>query len=240
MGYFCILSGSFVWRKSAHRCQIGMLDRNVFRLDRFANFSCWQFMISSRLRQFPVCSNTVFVENAATSWSSEGFSLFWNSIRVLSWLLPMPDNVCLSIAPWFKELGKKGGTGTLWDPARSSINSSKIMVPRHRPTQFTMVISLLIYKYHEFFSTCRGVFRRLSFTKLWAIWNMTSAFLRTFSEVFKKRQRPGKNTFQLGGRFSRYWSKISWRSMAVLSVAFKLKLYALHSNCSSFHKICWS
>ena len=150
-GYFCILSGSFVWRKSAHRCQIRMLDWNVFRLDRFANFSCWQFMISSRLRQFPVCSNTVFVENAATSWSSEGFSLFWNSIRVLSWLLPMPDNVCFSIAPWFKELGKKGGTGTLWDPARSSINSSKIMVPRHKPTQFTMVISLLIYKYHEFF-----------------------------------------------------------------------------------------
>ena len=194
-GYFCILSGSFVWRKSAHRCQIGMLDRNVFRLDRFANFSCWQFMISSRLRQSPVCSNTVFVENAATSWSSEGFSLFWNSIRVLSWLLPMPDNVCLSIVPWFKELGNKGGTGTLWDPARSSINSSKIMVPRHRPTQFTMVISLLIYKYHEFFFDMQRCFSKTIIHQVMSNLEYDIYFSTNLFRSFQKEAKTWKKHF---------------------------------------------
>ena len=63
---------------------------------------------------------------------------------------------------------------------------------------------------------------------------MTSDFLRTISEAFQEGQRNWKNTFQLGGRFSRYWSKISWRSLVVVSVAFKLKLYVLllHLGCS--------
>ena len=154
-GMFCILLGSLVWRKSANRRynssdvptvllqsigKVGVHEPGIAaRIEcLFANFSRSQSMISSRLWQFPVCSNTVFVENAATSWSSEGLSLFWNSIRMKSWLPPMSDNVCsswskLSIAPLIKEPGKiEGGTNTLWGPARAIICLAKPVSIRAR------------------------------------------------------------------------------------------------------------
>ena len=61
---------------------------------------------------------------------------------------------------------------------------------------------------------------------------MTSTFLRTVSEVFQEGQRAWKDTFKLAGPFSRYLSKLSWRSLVVMSVAFKLKSYALDLDCS--------
>ena len=60
--------------------------------------------------------------------------IFWNNMKIVSWLLPMTETVFslwskLSFAPCTSSCGKiEGGTGTQWEPAMSIVCCTSVTV----------------------------------------------------------------------------------------------------------------